>query len=376
MRIAWIVPSLGVTEGQGNVNFELLTRVVAAGHDVEIISSLVPERVRSLNVKVHDVARTRVQLVNQRLMIAAANRRLRKTSYDIVHADGPVTTAPVDVAMCHMPHAAWLRLPADARREHGVRGALNALATAMNVRLERRVYTTATRVLVASELTANVLQESGVDPVRIKHLPFGIDATRFRPPTGDERRAARRAFGIEHGEFCVLFIGAQGPRKGLPALVAAVDASDRLLAVGDRRHGDQERVAHERGLRAVFSPKLDDVRPAYWAADVFVAPSRFDAFGLSILEAMACGIPVVTSRASGAAGIVGEGGIVVDDPTDVAALSRAIADVRADALLRARLGATGRAVAQTRSWDDAGEVLLKVYQEALDAKSGTPVEAR
>jgi glycosyltransferase involved in cell wall biosynthesis len=377
MRIAWVVPSLGPTEGQGNVNFELLSRVVKAGHEVEVISSLIPERVRSLDLQVHEVRRTRVQLVNQRLMIGASNRRLRRRSFDVVHADGPVTTGRVDVAMCHMPHAAWRRLPADARREPGARGMLAALATAMNVRLERRVYSRASRVLVASENTAEVLKASGVDPVRITQIPFGIDATRFRPPTGDERRAARRAFGIEHADLCVLFVGAQGPRKGLPALLAALDPRDRLLAVGDRRHGEQERRAAERGLNATFSPKLEDVRPAYWAADVMVAPSRFDAFGLSILEAMACGIPVLTSRASGASEIVGDAGIVLADPTDVAGFAQAMGRLRRDALLRARMGATGRAIAQTRSWDDAGETLLKVYEEVLDAKRGqVAVEAR
>lgn len=376
MRIAWIVPSLGPTEGQGNVNFELLSRVVGAGHDVEIVSSLIPERVRSLKVVVHEVARSRIQLVNQRLMIAAAGRLLRPGSYDLVHADGPVTTAPVDVAVCHMPHAAWKKLPAGARREPGMRGLLSALALSMNVRLERRVYARAARVLVASDLAAGVLQDSGVDRARIVKLPFGVDAARFRPPTGDERRAARRAFGVDHADFCVLFVGAQGPRKGLPALVAAMDPRDVLLAVGDRRAGAGELLARRRNLKARFSSKLDDVRPAYWAADVLVAPSRFDAFGLSVLEAMSCGTPVVTSRASGAAAIVGEGGVVIEDPTDVEAIAHAITGLRADALLRARAGATGRAIAQTRSWDAAAETLLKVYDEVAGAKRRDVVEAR
>lgn len=377
MRVAFVVPSLGPTEGQGNVNFELLRRVVAAGHEVEVMSSLAPERVRELGVTVRLIPRTGIQLVNQRLMIRGSNRALGRGSFDIVHADGPVTTAAVDVAMCHMPHAAWRALPADASREPGVRGALNRAATAMNVRLERRVYTRARRVIVASQVTAGVLEAAGVDPSRIVELPFGIDATRFRQPSGDERRVARRAFGIGHDEFCVLFVGAQGPRKGLPALIAAIDPRDPLLVAGDRRGGPQERTASTRGLRAVFAGKMDDIRPAYWAADVLVYPSRFDAFGMAILEAMACGLPVITSRLAGASSVVGDGGIVLSDPTDVVGIAEAIQTLRSDALLRARMGSIGREIAARRSWNDAAEVLLRTYGEVLEEKRGSlAVEAR
>lgn len=370
MRVAFVVPSLGPTEGQGNVDFELLKRVVAAGHEVEVFSSLVPERVHDLGVAVRELPRTGVQFANTWLMIAGSNRALRKQEFDLVHSDGPSTTRKVDVAVCHMPHAAWRRLPRDARREGGLRGMLARTALATGVRLDRRVYTRARRVLVASELSKQTLEATGVDPARIGILPFGIDAAKFRPPTGDERRAARRAFGIAHDEMCVLFVGAQGPRKGLPALLAAMDPRDRLLAIGDRRTGEQERVAQARGLRAMFPGKMDDPRPAYWAADMMIAPSRFDAFGMAILEAMACAVPVVTTRATGAWTVVGEAGIVIADPTDVDGLARAIRELRNDSFARARMGAIGRAIAESRSWDAAGQALLEVYESVLAEKRG------
>lgn len=369
-KVAFVVPSLGSTEGQGNVNYELLQRVVAAGYDVTVISSLVPDRVRALDVTVHEVPRTSVQLVNQRLMISASTRMVRRGGFDLVHADGPITRAPVDVAMCHMPHAAWIALPREASRERGLRAILSRASSASNVRLERRVYAGARRVLVASDVAATVLEDSGVDPARIEHLPFGVDATRFRPPTGDERRLARRKFGVDHDAFCVLFVGAQGPRKGLPALLSAMDPRDTLLAVGDRRGRENERAARAAGVRATFADKTDDVRVAFWAADVLVAPSRFDAFGMAIVEALACGIPVVTSKASGAWVRVGDAGVVLDDPTDVGGIANAISVLRDDPLLRARMGATGRRAAETWTWDAAGTALLRVYERVLSDKAG------
>lgn len=368
MKIAFVVPSLGASEGQGNVNYELLKRVVDAGHEVEVFSSLVPERVRDLKVTVHDLPRTRVQLANTYLMISGANRALRRGSFDIVHSDGASTTHAVDVAMCHMPQVAWRALPRDARKEGGLRGALADVALSAGVRLERKVYGRARRVLVASGLCKDTLTIAGVDPAKIAVLPFGIDAARFRPPSGDERRAARRAFGIAHDDICVLFVGAQGPRKGLPALLAAMDPRDRLIAIGDRRSGDGERDASHRGLRATFTGKIDDPRPAYWAADLLVAPSRFDAFGMAILEAMACAVPVVTTHASGASSIVGDAGIVIADPTDVRGLARAIAQLRSDSFARARMGAIGRATAEERSWDGTANALLAVYEDVLVTK--------
>jgi glycosyltransferase involved in cell wall biosynthesis len=368
MRVAFVVPSLGPTEGQGNVNFELLRRVAASGHEVTVVSSLVPDRVRALDVTVHQVPRTSVQLVNQRLMIAASTKLLKSRAFDVVHADGPITRAPVDVAVCHMPHAAWTRLPKEASRERGARALLARASSRSNVPLEQRIYTGARRVLVASDVAAAVLKDSGVDPARIVHLPFGVDASRLRPPSGDERRIARHRFGIEHDEFCVLFVGSQGPRKGLPALLAAMDPRDHLLAVGDRRGAGEERAAHGRGLRATFTGKIEDVRAAYWAADVLVAPSRFDAFGMAIVEALSCGLPVVTSKASGAWVRVGEAGIVLDEPTDASGIATAISVLRSDPLLRARMGAIGRAAASAWTWDSAGDVLLRTYDSVASEK--------
>lgn len=374
MRIAFVVPSLGLQEGQGSANFEVLRRIARANHRIEVFTSGASEAVGVLaGVTVHRVPRLPAwQVGNQMIMLGATAALLRKERFDLVYADAGTSARDADVLMVHTVTDRWLTLPRAVWGEPGLRGVNGAAATRFKAWLEVRQAKAARAVLTNSRTTADDLVARGVDGAKITVVPFGVDAERFRPPGAEERRASRALFGIDEDAFVVAFVGAHGPRKGLPLALDALAAAapgEHLLVAGEHRGGRWFREARDRSLPVTMPGKLRDVRRAYWAADVLAYPTRYDAFGMAVLEAMACGLPVVVARQAGSHEIVRDAGIILDEHS-VPSLRGALDELRADPERRARMSAAGRAIAIDRDWDKCGAIVLHLLDSLADKGKG------
>ena len=185
-------------------------------------------------------------------------------------------------------------------------------------------------------------------------IPNGVDVARFRPATVDERAASRRDLGVSPSAPVAVFIGHEFDRKGLPiALDALVRTPEvRLLVVGGTAEMiDGARASAARlGLtdRVTFAGLLPDAVPALWAADVLVLPSAYEANALVVLEALACGIPVVSTPVGAAPDLIVDGvnGYVIErDAGDLARRLTEIRDATADSFR-----AASRATAEEYSW--------------------------
>ena len=173
---------------------------------------------------------------------------------------------------------------------------------------------------------------ANVDPsLASEHIPNAVDLARFQPATRDARAAARRAFGVPDAATVILFVGRLVAKKQLRELAAAlarVDASWHLLVVGD---GPERSALVPLGPRVTHVADLPFARmpEAYAAAEVFALPSRDEGTPLTVLEAMAAGLPCVVSddrafdelapcagvvRASAAELAAALGGLVADPP--------------------------------------------------------------
>ena len=224
-------------------------------------------------------------------------------------------------------------------------------------------------VMVSSGELREMRAHLPVEAREVRVIPNGFHAARFRPPPDGD--AFRRRHAIE-GPL-VLYAGRLASNKGLPHLVRAMTRfpGTVVLAGEDQGLGSElQRLAGQLGVgeRLRLVGHLDDAlyRSALAAADVLVLPSEWEAFGIVLAEAMACGTPVVATRVGGAPDVVAEGetGLLVPYG-DAAALGDAVARLLADEALRARMGEAGRERAfRHYAWDAVVERTLAVYGEA------------
>lgn len=200
----------------------------------------------------------------------------------------------------------------------------------------------------------------------------GVDLAFFHPGLRQEHRPrVRAALGIPAAASLVLFVGSGFQRKGLfPLLHAVARLPDaHLLVVGkDKKLAQAKSLAQELGLadRTHFLGGQADVRPYYGAADVFALPTLYDPFPNAVLEALACGLPVLTSPDSGAAELIDARCGAVVDALDSAAQALALTQLLAmgdDACHQARLAAS------TCGSEDMALKLETLYGSLMDGAS-------
>lgn len=213
-------------------------------------------------------------------------------------------------------------------------------------RLERRIYTNETVSLAAvSRRTAGLLNKY-FHREDVCVIPNGVDTEHFTAAARLARRTeARQRRGFRDDDFVLLLIGNDWRVKGLPTILEAMAILGglplRLLVVGNDVAEPFRASARKLGVeeRCLWEPSRPDVLDFYAVADAYVSPSREDSFGLPVAEAMACGLPAITSIFAGIADYVHDGvdGFVVRDPSDARALGELIERLQTDAQLRSSI---------------------------------------
>lgn len=206
----------------------------------------------------------------------------------------------------------------------------------------------------------------------------GLDLERFSPQCRARLRAAsRHALSIRDDEFILLLVGNDWRNKGLNCLVEAMtQVADRrlhALIVGTDNRSPFLTLIARLGLqgRVQFCPPRADVETYYAAADAYVGPSLDDAFAQPPAEAMACGLPVITSRTNGGSEIITHGcdGLVLDDPTDSKGLAALIQKLADDAALCNRLGAAAVETASRYTWERNAAQMRALFENAAQRNS-------
>ncbi|MCL6430951.1 MAG: glycosyltransferase family 4 protein [Anaerolineae bacterium] len=230
----------------------------------------------------------------------------------------------------------------------------------------------ATRIIADSYHTrADLIRLLGVRPERIEVVYLGVDET-FRPVTDPVALAAvRERYGLP--ERVILYLGTLEPRKGLDTLIAAFarlagDLPHHLVIAGKRGWYTEPLFRQVRALgleRRVHFPgyvAAGDQAALYSLADLFASPSRYEGFGLPVLEAMACGTPVVCSQAASLPEVAGDAAVLVP-PGDVEALAAGLRGVLQDSALRQGLRERGLERAHRFTWEETARRTLAVYEQ-------------
>jgi alpha-1,3-rhamnosyl/mannosyltransferase len=268
---------------------------------------------------------------------------------------GPAVTTIHDLGWLHFPHT----LKTATRR---------IMERGMPQTLRRAAHFITVSRFVAEELT----REFGIQPDRISVTPLGVDS-RFRPFDVVESRLLMDRLDLVHGRY-LLAVGTLEPRKNLSALVNAYGGlptrlQERvpLVLAGGRGWGEAlgahaARLQRAGRIRLLGYVSESDLVLLYAGAACFIMPSLYEGFGIPILEAMASGVPVVTSNRSAMPEVAGDAALLVD-PDDITSIRDAVRQLLEDSSLCQRLVRAGLARASTFSWQQTVDSTLAVYRQ-------------
>jgi glycosyltransferase involved in cell wall biosynthesis len=234
-------------------------------------------------------------------------------------------------------------------------------------RLARQVRLIVTVSEFSRQRIADVL---GIPPERIVAIPNGVDSNHFRPRNADEIRTVQRRYGLP--ENYLLCVGTLEPRKNLPRLFQAWECLRpkypdlKLVLVGA-----QAPLFRDRGFQTI-PPEVqltgylndEDLPAIYSGALLLVMPSIYEGFGLPVLEAMACRVPVVAAGGSAMPEVVGEAGCLVD-PYSVDSIAWGIERLLADSSLRQVYASRGQIRAGLFSFDQSALATWTALQSVL-----------
>ena len=305
----------------------------------------------------------------------------RGLAYDLVYSPG-INAWDADAIAVHIVfHEFYRRIREDLKfRDAPVRSWLRLLHRRLYYRLmmvlERRIYRRTPCLSAVSGLVASQLQHyfQRADTLVIRN---GVDVSRLSPSSRlAARPAVRERFGLLPGQFTLLLIGNDWKKKGLSILLEALARCHELpltlLVVGsdDRTPYDAMIRDHNLSDRVVFLDPSPDVLQFYAAADAYVGPSLEDAYGLPIIEAMACGLPVIASSRAGASEIITDrkDGIILLNPRDHCELAQLLRLLCSESGLRERLGGEARVTAQRYTWDCNAAQTWSFLEHAAEKK--------
>jgi UDP-glucose:(heptosyl)LPS alpha-1,3-glucosyltransferase len=247
-------------------------------------------------------------------------------------------------------------------------------------RLERRQYLSGDKplVLVNSHMVQRHFRDYlGYPESGVRVLYSAIDPERFSAPDREVRRVAeRKTWGVDEQTPVGLMVAMNYRLKGLPSLIQSLpylpkDFVGKIVVVGAAKYGRYEQLAKKLGVadRIKFLGFRSDPKDAFFAADYLVHPTFYDPCSLVALEAMACGLPVITTQFNGASELLTppEDGLVIDNPHHHQALAGAIADMSRLDQLPARQ-AKARQAAQHCTFDDHYRDLLAVLTEVANRR--------
>lgn len=367
MRIALVYRSFGLTGSLPRFSVEL-ARYLSRRHDVHVFSIAArTEQSLAPGCTFHDVPVAAIGggggfCARELLSFARnASRLLQREQFDVVHARAPSTWVG-DVL--HLPGLA--RGEAELQGLSRVRFAASTArhpGNAARVLVERRAL--ANRGLCRVHVDAPSVRDDlerlyGIGPEHVLVAVPGVNLEEFRP--APDLAAARAAAGIPLDASVLLFCGHDFERKGLDRAIEALAAasSDVVLLVAGQSPAERRfrELAAARGVaeRVRFLGVQRDTPRLYHAADLLLLPTRADVWGVTTIEAMACGVPPIVTAAAGSASAVsdGENGIVLPEPFDVRALRDAIDRLIGDPERRASMGHAAAEAARAFTWEEHG----------------------
>lgn len=331
-------------------------------------------RVNGFATPVHQNGRLRAWLAGNPLAVRIYEQtvprlaawRLRNEGHSLYHAPNfllPPFPGPAVATIHDLSHEILPHTHPDARISYMQRALPDTLARARHL------------ITDSNAVRGEIIRHYSWPQERISVVPLGVSPL-FRPHSIDETTDLLQRHGLRHGSYA-LYVGTIEPRKNILRLLQAYGglASARhkamplVLAGGMGWKSDEVLTLMNQARAAGWARYLSyvpeaDLPALYAGARFFVYPSLYEGFGLPILEAMASGVPVLTSACSSMPEVAGDAGLLVP-PQDVDALRQALEQLIDDDALCTRLGQLGRERSQLFNWQRCVDQTVTVYHKVL-----------
>ncbi len=392
MRVAITHTRYTARGGVERYVWDLVKRLLDAGHEVHYFAHFWDRSVDP-RVHLHKVPNPWKQIRFMKVWSFDRwlTRHVRRADFDVVHGFSKSSEQDIytDGSGCLLDYQAYSideRKGSDLAKK--VRRA--SLHQKQVLAIEERRFTRGNfvKVVAMSELAARQIRSRyGLTDDEVVTIYNGIDVERFHPRVKAEYGSNyRERIAASQESFVAMCIGNDYKRKGVPTLIEAAKIIKdrgglpggrpfRVAVVGKEKHkveAELSDLCRARGLydRVKFYGPQELVERWHAMADLFVLPSRFDAFGNVVLEAMATGVPVLVSSKAGAAEVVREGdnGFVLEDPDDAGVIADRVMRLAGDEAERQRMGQAARATAEGLSWDQHFAKMLALYEEVAASK--------
>jgi UDP-glucose:(heptosyl)LPS alpha-1,3-glucosyltransferase len=359
---------------------ELCTRMAGEGHEVHVYAEQWDEEANGIHV--HRVKTIPFPKSLRLLSFAIkATRDMKRGNYDVTLGVG--NTLEADVLQPHGGvHWAWFWRSLNACG-HPLPWMTKFLGRVVSPKqwaggwIENAPYRMKSlpRFIAISEMVKqDMMRWYGIPEKQITVIYNGVDIERFHPGNRRFREEVRARHGLRN-ELVLLFVSNNFRMKGLGFLLHALGGMKhenhppvRLLVLGRDRKEPYLRIARKLGIRdeVVFAGTTDEPEKYYGAADLLVHPTFYDACSLTVLEALASGLPVMTSLFNGASGIIdhGKDGWLLEDPRNVDELKRGIQYFFEEGL-RQQVAEQGRRKAEACSEKANFDRMMQVFREAL-----------
>jgi UDP-glucose:(heptosyl)LPS alpha-1,3-glucosyltransferase len=384
MKIAMLVKNFITTGGAERYAVELSTRLAKRGHDVHVYAHRWDPALAE-GITLHRIPRIwRPRFIDAMRYALETRRLVRRGSYDVIHSHQ--RTIHHHVITMHHPCYQIGRDGAPALRR-----LFNRLWRWVSPRhlvyrwLERRQFcarTVRAIISVSRTIKAEILSRYPVESEQIHVIHPGVDVEKMAPDVAARLRLDfRKRHELAERDLAIVFIGSEFKRKGLRCAIEAVGllhakgpsaVTPHLFVLGSGNPLNYQRQAEQLGVAPFvhFIGLYRHVEHYYALADLFLLPTLSDPFPLVVLEAMACGVPVIVSRQQGVAEVLrdGDNALLLDDPRDPRQIAAAI-DLLCDPTRRTRMGRQAREMAMRLTWERMTDEVERLYQRTVAPRS-------
>jgi len=370
-RISVVIPKYGLIGGAESFVAELTQRI-AARPDFEVHIFANKWVANSDCLFFHKVPVLTFPRFMQTVSFALfANKKMAKMNFHLIHTHDRIFEADI-YTMHGVPHSFWIHTVRKKRmsfHDYATQWVEENLIRSVRCK----------KFLSVSQLTKEIFLDTyDISPERVQVVHPGVDAKRFHCLDREQcRREIRSIWRIEPSDLVILFVSMNFDIKGLDMLMATVakmksnnpERKIKLLIVGKGEEKKYGWTAKNLGIgnNVIFAGvQKEKLERFYLASDMFSILSKFDTFGITILEAMAASLPVVVSGNVGAKDIVTHGvnGFVIENRTDIDAISQKLS-ILLDKETRMRMGSAARETALEHTWEAVAEKYARIYDELL-----------